>query len=170
MLRWYLVHTKPRGEAVAEANLRRQGYDIYLPRLAHRVLSRYRWRERVQPLFPRYLFLQLAEGSQALAPVQSSMGVSSVVRFGATYAVVPDGIIDELRSRAEPQSGLHRLNRIAPPVPGEAIKITMKPFDGLAGIFERACGNDRVLVLLRLLGQETSLRLPAHAVVPERAA
>ncbi len=30
---WYAVFCKPRGEATAEANLLRQGYNIYLPRL-----------------------------------------------------------------------------------------------------------------------------------------
>ena len=29
MLRWYLIHTKPSGEALAERNLDRQGYDVY---------------------------------------------------------------------------------------------------------------------------------------------
>jgi len=30
---WYLIFTKPRQEEVAYTNLRRQGYQAYLPRL-----------------------------------------------------------------------------------------------------------------------------------------
>jgi hypothetical protein len=33
MLRWYVIHTKWAGETVAESNLQRQGYEVYLPRL-----------------------------------------------------------------------------------------------------------------------------------------
>ncbi|MCI0507213.1 MAG: transcription/translation regulatory transformer protein RfaH, partial [Gammaproteobacteria bacterium] len=30
---WYTVHTKPRQEAIAEENLLRQGFTVYLPRM-----------------------------------------------------------------------------------------------------------------------------------------
>ena len=32
MLRWYLIHTKPLSEVLAQTNLERQGYQVYLPR------------------------------------------------------------------------------------------------------------------------------------------
>ena len=101
MLRWYLVHTKPLSEAIAQANLERQGYQVYLPRLAQSVLGRHPRRERITPLFPRYLFLRLREGSQPLGPVRSSVGVRGVVRFGFRYAVVADDVICRLQARAD---------------------------------------------------------------------
>jgi hypothetical protein len=39
MLRWYLVHTKPSGEASAELNLTRQGYRVYFPRVVQAMCS-----------------------------------------------------------------------------------------------------------------------------------
>ena len=68
MLRWYVVHTKPSCEAVADVNLRRQGYDVYFPRAISGSRRRGRLREHVVALFPRYLFLRLDEGRQPLAP------------------------------------------------------------------------------------------------------
>jgi len=33
MKSWYVIHTKPRNESVAEEHLRRQAFETYLPRI-----------------------------------------------------------------------------------------------------------------------------------------
>jgi transcriptional antiterminator RfaH len=165
--RWYLIHTKASAETLAQVNLERQSYEVYLPRLLQPTLSRGRRRERVVPLFPRYLFLCLQQGVQSLAPVRSSVGVSGVVRFGGHYAEVADGVIQDLRSRADPTTGLHQLRRPAPLKPGTVVHLAAGPFDGLDGIFQRADGAARVVVLLKLLGQDTPVCVPADWIVPE---
>ncbi len=86
---------------------------------------------RAVPLFPGYLFLRLAEGLQALAPVRSSVGVLGVVRFGSCYAVVPDHIIEDLRSRADPATGFHRLTLARSLEAGASVRIAAGPFDGV---------------------------------------
>jgi transcriptional antiterminator RfaH len=168
MLRWYLIHTKPSGETVARENLERQGYEVYLPRVVEPVRRGGLWSERICALFPRYLFLRLIEGTQALAPVRSSFGVSGVVRFGARYAIVADKVVDALRSR-ESGDGVHRLVRPPKPVPGERVRLESGPFEGFEGIFEREAGADRVVVLLNLLGQDAHVRVPASFVIPRLA-
>jgi len=164
MKRWYLVHTKPGGENIAQANLSRQEYEVYLPRVVQPVRRAGRWRERIAALFPRYLFLRLNEGRQSLGPVRSSVGVAGIVRFGFSYAVVPDPIVSGLQAREDPGTGLHRMARPRSLLPGDAVGISAGPFDGLQGIFEREAGADRVIVLLRLLGHEVSVRVPAQFV------
>jgi len=166
LLRWYLIHTKASAEAVAQLNLERQGYEIYVPRLLQARGWRGSRRERIVPLFPRYLFLRLREGCQALAPVRSSTGVSGVVRFGSSYAVVADEVIGGLHSRADPMTGLHRLSGPGKLMRGAAVRLAAGPFDGLEGIFQRQDGEDRAVVLLRLLGQETPVRVPAEWILP----
>jgi len=170
VLRWYLVLTKPRSEAKAKAHLERQGYGVFFPRLRESVLNRGRSVERVAPLFPRYLFSRLNISNQSLAPMRSSVGVSEVVRFGMDYAVVPDAIVDNLMSRADPASGLHVLGRPRVLKPGMSVQVIAGAFDGLDGIFEREDGDERVLVFLKLLGREVSVRVPYADVMPDRAA
>jgi transcriptional antiterminator RfaH len=116
-LRWYLIHTKTTREVVAEANLRRQGYEVYGPRLLRPTRVRGHWVDRVTSLFLRYLFLRFRVGHQGIAPVRSTVGVASIVRFGDDYAVVPDAIVDNLRVRADPESGLHTLHAHSPVEP-----------------------------------------------------
>lgn len=166
MLRWYLVHTKPGREVVARCNLERQGYEVYLPLVLQPVQRRGRWQERVAPLFPRYLFLGLDEGRQPLAPVRSTPGVASVVRYGADYAIVPDHVVRDLRMHADPETSLHRLNHMPEFVPGAAIKVAAGPFTDLEGVFQRHVGNDRVVVLLDILGKAASVRVPYEFVIP----
>ncbi len=164
MLRWYLIHAKPSSEPVAQANLERQGYEVYLPRALQTIRRAGRWHERIVPLFPRYLFLRLNEGRQALAPVRSTVGVAGVVRFGCDYTVVPDRIVRDLRLREDAVSGLHVLHAGPLLVPGSIVRIASGPFDGLDGVFERQAGADRVVVLLRVLGQNASVCVPADSV------
>jgi transcriptional antiterminator RfaH len=157
MPQWYLVCSKPLAEATAQAQLERQGYATYLPRLSQVVRRQQGWVERIGPLFPRYLFLRLDCGRQSLRPVHSTIGVSHVVRFGMHCAVVPEAIVAELRSRADPDTGLHRLRSQNELTAGTIVRITSGPFEGLEAIFERRAGLDRVVVLLNLLGQDASV-------------
>jgi transcriptional antiterminator RfaH len=134
--------------------------------MVHSVRRAGQWRESIAPLFPRYLFLQLDEGREALGPVRSSVGVAGIVRFGASYAIVSERIMAELREREDPQTGLHRLAKRPLLARGAAVHITTGPFEGLEGVFERAAGSDRVVVLLNLLGQDAQVRIPADFVLP----
>jgi transcriptional antiterminator RfaH len=170
MLRWYLVRTKPNAEARAHAHLNRQTYSVYLPQLLQSVPWRGRWRDRIVPLFPGYLFLHLDEGRQPLAPVRSTLGVAGLVRFGESYAIVPDQIVGELRARADPESGMHRLNVPARLSPGESVRIFAGPFAGLEGIYQRETGSDRAIVLLCVLGQTASVGVPVGNVLRRHAA
>jgi transcriptional antiterminator RfaH len=164
MLCWYLIHTKPSGEALAVRNLERQGYEVYFPRVVQTVRRAGKWLERIGPLFPRYLFLRLNEGQQALGPVTFTLGVTGIVRFGTRYKVVPDRVVGDLQARAEPQSGLHRLRCKPKPVPGAAVRVSSGPFDGLEGVFEREAGADRVVVLLKLLGQSAPVCVSVDSI------
>ncbi len=160
---WYLVHTKPLAERTAQVHLERQGYATYLPRLVQTVRRKQRWTESILPLFPRYLFLQLNAG-RSLRPVHSTVGVCNVVRSGACCAVVREEVIAELRARADPVTGLHRLQMAARFTRGTRVRITAGPFCSINGVFERADGDDRVIILLSLLGHEMPIAFPTELV------
>jgi transcriptional antiterminator RfaH len=169
MLGWYLILAKPSVETNAQINLERQNYEVYCPWLLQAVRLAGRWMERIAALFPRYLFVRLAEGRHSLGPVGSTVGVAAIVRFGQQYATVPDEIVQNLqnlRERADPQSGLHRLVRQSPFLPRSPVRITSGPFDGLEGVFERKSGSEHIVVLLKLLGQDAAVRVPAGLGLP----
>jgi transcriptional antiterminator RfaH len=166
---WFLILTKPSAEETASRNLERQGFRVYYPRVLRPALRRGRWVERIVSLFPRYMFVQLDTSRQSLGPIRSTTGVANIVRFGSGVTVVADRIVDALMRRADPASGLHRLASARVFEPGAAVSIVAGAFEGLDGIFERDAGNERVVILLRLLGRQAPVRIPAGFVVPSVA-
>jgi transcriptional antiterminator RfaH len=165
MARWYVIRSKPRCESTAQTHLERQGFRTYFPRILQPTRVRGRWLDRIEPLFPRYLFLQLDVEKQALAPVRSTVGVTDIVRFGAEYATVLDEIVQDLMDSAERETGLHQLRE---PLfeRGVHVRVSEGPFSGLEGAFECHEGEERVLILLEVLGRQTRVRIPIDHVVP----
>ncbi len=90
-LTWLLLYTKPRAEAWADINLRKQGYQTLLPLV--------RSRGAFAPLFPRYLFVGHAE-PQARA-LRGTRGVLYVVHCGERPARVPLDVIADVRGRMD---------------------------------------------------------------------
>lgn len=156
--RWYAVCCKPRQEAVAEENLLRQGFCVYLPRIGIRQHRCGQWRDAVEVLFPRYIFIRLDPLRRSTATVRSTRGVVGLVRFGGQPAAVPDVVMDALLQREDAASGLHQDNR---PLfsAGEAIKLVDGPLSGMEGVFTQQDGDMRVIVLLELLGKANMVKV-----------
>ena len=129
MTNWYTVFCKPRGEQTAEANLTNQGYTVYLPRLLVQLRRAGKCVDRIDPLFPRYLFLKPRDAAQSIAPVRSTLGVAYVVRFGAQPALVSNDLIDALRAREDSTAGVH-VHRPVFKI-GAAVKFVDGPLSGL---------------------------------------
>lgn len=154
---WYVAHTKPRQEQAARENLVRQGYGVYLPQL--KVLKNAGRAQRVgfEPMFPRYLFFQPSSVEQSIAPVRSTHGVTSIVRFGGIPALLP---ADTLRSilAFECRQNAADISELRDLRPGKAVVITTGPLAGLQGLVSMV-SKQRVIVLMRLLGEETRVRV-----------
>lgn len=163
--RWYVVFSKPRQEAVAEKNLCRQGFRVYLPRMQLPRRRRGRWLTVVEPLFPRYLFVYLDTKQTSVAPIRSTYGVTSLVRFAERLAVIPSEVIGALAEGEDKVSGLHAYGR---PLfhQGDPVQFTDGPFAGLQGVFHLEDGDQRAIVLLELLGKLNRIKVPRDWLVP----
>lgn len=157
--RWFAVMCKPRAEGIAQQCLERQGFRTFLPRHSRTSRTAQGMRTRIEPLFPRYLFLRLDPALQSVGPVRSTRGVAQLVQFGTGPCVVPEAVITGIQARIEQDSGLVAL---APPAlrVGTRVRVTQGPLMGLEGIFLARSGTDRVRVLLGLLGSERAVALP----------
>ena len=164
MTRWYVVHTKPGGELMAEGNLLRQGYTVYLPRY----LKRRRHARQIEaikvPLFPRYLFVQLDLQRDRWRPILSTYGVSNIVAFGRGPAAVPEGVVEAIKRR-EQDDGLVRVSLDDRLKPGERVRITSGALLDRLGFFQGRSDNDRVVVLLDLLGRKLNVTLSDESVM-----
>ncbi|MCK9530526.1 MAG: transcription/translation regulatory transformer protein RfaH [Gammaproteobacteria bacterium] len=164
--RWFVVYTKPRSEALAYEHLQRQGFMAYLPRIRQPQHVRGAWRKVISPLFPRYLFVRLRPGVQDISPLRSTRGVTTLVRFGDRLAMMPPGMVEALRACEDPKEGMHMAER-ALFTTGEPVRIMRGAFAGLEGVFHAASGEERVVILLRILGRDASpVTLPMSHVEP----
>lgn len=155
---WYAVYTRPRQERIALPNLERQGFECFLP-MAENPYQRRTWEKpRVEPLFPRYMFLHAVPEEQNLAAVRSTRGVVGLVRSGFELIRVPDRIIAVIRARITPETGLVRLEP-APVEEGDAVRVFDGPFAGAVGILKERCSQTRSILLLKMLGREATVEV-----------
>lgn len=153
--RWHVVQSKPKAEREACEQLRRQGFVVALPEL---IRPRKRW----EALFPRYMFLQPGSSEQSIAPVRSTLGVSQLVRFGNKPATVANDVVAASLAMAAHMSGqdevlVHGL------LAGAAVEVTDGPLKGMQAMVT-ASAQDRVLILLDIMGREVQVQVQARAV------
>jgi transcriptional antiterminator RfaH len=163
MISWFAVHTHPQAEAKALVNLSRQGYQAYLPRCRVRV-SHARRREIVlRPLFPRYLFAGLDRAVMPWRPIRSTFGVAGLVHAGGEPAAVPEVVIIKLQE----QEAAGAFDLLSPQQllrVGELVRVTEGAFEDMVGRLIELRDQDRVVVLLDLLGRVVPAQLRATAV------
>jgi len=159
---WYVVSCKPRQELQAQENLRRQGFEVYLPRLKVRQRRRDRWVESVQVLFPRYLFVHVDRAAQSTASIRSTRGAVGLVRFGAEPATVPNRVIAAIIERED--AGLD--DDLQPAFQsGDPVRMLEGPFAGMDGIFASADGEKRAVLLIELLGKTNRVRVDRDWII-----
>ena len=155
-MHWFAVQSKPRQEQVAQEHLQRQDFETYLPMLSVRRQRRGQWQTVVEPLFPRYLFIQIDINQQSLAPVRSTRGVAQLVRFGHLLHAVPDSVIAYLKQQ-ESAATATREDDALPFKAGDQVRLLEGPFAGLTGVYTATTANERALLLVELLGRENEL-------------
>jgi transcriptional antiterminator RfaH len=143
---WYVVQTKPRQEFRALEQLQNQCYSCFLPTLQVKKIHRGKVSAVVEPLFSRYLFIQLDTAVSNWAPLRSTRGVSKLVAFGERFATLADAAVERLRNAPQ----ITALSLFAS---GEKVEITGGPFAGIEGIYQMADGEARAMVLIELISQ-----------------
>ena len=163
--RWYVVHAQPQGEVRADVNLRRQGFETYVPRYLRTRRHARRADVVARPLFPRYLFVKFDLDRDRWRAINSTFGVSHLVCVGDEPVAVPHGVVEEIRSR-EDGDGYVTIGLAAGLRPGSEVRLIDGLFAESQGIIDRTDGDRRVAVLLELLGREVRVFVPAAVVAP----
>lgn len=163
MRHWHVVQTQPNAEARALANLRRQGYEAYLPRFR-------KWRRHARkaqvvaaPLFPRYLFVRLDAARERWRAVLSTFGVSTLICRGGMPAPVPEGIVEAIMAREDSQEFVD-LTRQAAFKPGDAVRVVAGPFADCIAQFQGLSASERVVLLLDILGRKLRIEVGRDSV------
>ena len=166
MYQWYLAHTHVRAEQKASVHLRRQGFGVYLPQYeAQRNHARRRdWIKK--PLFPCYLFVGLDLARDRWRAVHSTVGVRSLLSAGDQPLALPPEVIEEIRAR-EDSRGFVMLGGGCSYHRGDRVRVTEGPFVDTAGLFDYQSDEERVVILLDLLGRQVKASVPLRAIMPD---
>ena len=161
MTRWYVVNTHPHQEGRADANLRRQGFESWLPKLG-KTRRHARRVEQVQvPLFPGYLFVRLSPRLQHWRSINSTFGVRHLLCTHDQPAPISDSFVEALQQTMG-EDGLVAMPKGAFRV-GDKVRLITGPFADMVATLIRAADGERVAILLNVLGREV------QAIVSRRA-
>ncbi|HER26028.1 MAG TPA: transcriptional activator RfaH [Rhodospirillales bacterium] len=163
MKRWYVVRTHAMAEEKANFNLTRQGYNSYLPRYLKRRSHARRVCWAPQPLFPRYLFVRMDTRTTQWRAIRSTFGVSHFICQGDEPSPAPDGVVEKIMA-SENDKGYVGLNRETRFRKGQAVEIADGPMAEASAIFDCVDDNDRVTLLMDLMGRRLRVRVPLEAI------
>jgi transcriptional antiterminator RfaH len=163
MKTWFLIYCKPRQDVRAEENLIRQGFHVFRPTI-NVAKAKIGCEDSIfcESLFPRYVFINVNPEVQSIAPVLSTFGVASFVKFGDQYATVSERLINEIKFNAETQARMVGSREAIKE--GDEIYLNGCGFDQVKAIYCNPCGNMRALILMNIMGKETKLSASVEAI------
>ena len=156
MIRWYVIHSRPRKEAFLRERLRIQNIEVFLPSIRVRPVNPRARKE--QPFFPGYLFVHVDLEKIPSSEFRRMSGSHGLVCFGGEPAHLGDALLREIQKQVEQitDSANNYVDRFRP---GDLVVINEGPFATYKAMYDcRLSGSDRVHVLLNLL-QDQKIRL-----------
>ena len=162
-LAWYCLRSQPKHEHIAAIHLRKySAVEVFSPRIRFQRprLKGKAW--MTEALFPGYLFARF-DLAERWREIQYSHAVRGILRFGEKYAMVPAGMISQLRELMGPEE----LSVIEPALEeGHPVVVSEGAFLGLQTVITSYLpAKDRVKVLMNLMGREMEVELPVSSVI-----
>ena len=160
---WYCVRSKPKSEHLAAAHLFKQGgFEVFCPRIRFEKATRRGKVWFVEALFPGYLFARF-DLMKDLRLVRATSAVVGVLHFRDFYPVLSPKTIEELRleiGEDEPKTIEGTISE------GDEVLVTEGAMTGLVALVTKLLpGQERVSILLELLGQEREANIALRSVV-----
>lgn len=158
---WFLAQIKPNSHNIAERNLTRQGFRIFLPMQEETKCARGKFTTQMRPLFPGYLFVALDLLQSGWRVVNSTYGITRIVNLGKEPTPVPLDLVSQLMLRCD------REGKLLPPKllkPGDEVTLNKGPFANFAATIESIAPDKRIWVLIELMGAQTRVAVSADHV------
>lgn len=162
---WYVAYTHASSENKASDHLRRQGFEVYLPR-TRRWRRHARRREAVLgPLFPRYLFVGFDITQVRWRSIFSTVGVSTLLCNGDVPITVPSNVVEQIRF-AEDAGVFDESSTLGGMRPGDQVRVMQGPFTDVIARLQSLVSSQRVRILIELLGRQVPTVVDVHEIEP----
>ena len=160
-MNWYLLQTKPNAYVTACENLRRQGFDVFLPFVTKTTKKNGKFLDIKSPLFPGYLFMGTLMDTIPWKSINSTRGISKVVTLDGVYRSICARVIDGLQSRCNEDSIIQKFNDLAL---DDRAKIERGPFSEFISTVDQITDDQRAWVLIDLLQQQIRVEVSLDSV------
>ena len=148
---WHLLSIKPNCHKIAEDNLTRQGFNVFFPKHIVTVRNRNRFLDRLQPLFPGYVFAEVSKHSYDVTVLNNTRGVNKIVSSTGNYYPLKTAFIESLRIHCDKNEIFSCETNFKL---GDQVKIESGPFTSFIAKIVGAQSHSRVELLLEFLGAE----------------
>ena len=98
MINWFVAHTHPLKESIAQQHLLEQGFEVYLPRFKKTRRHARKVEEVLAPLFPRYIFIGMDIERARWRSVNGTRGISYLLTNDDYPTMMPNHVIQNLKS------------------------------------------------------------------------
>ena len=120
-----------------------------------------RFSNSLRPFFPGYMFVGVETKKSPWRSINNTLGVSKLVMFNGQPKSIPENLILGLKIRCDASGKMLPSKNLKT---GDKIKILKGPFAHFNATIETIDASERIWALMRLMGQETRIRLNPEKV------
>ena len=158
---WFILQFKSNSHHQAAKNLNRQGFETFLP--LHDATSRKlsRFINTSKPLFPGYMFIKFDRVESDWHKINNTYGVSRLITFNSILKSIPTKFIDSLMKRYDLSGKLLPIQKLKK---GDQVTFSKGPFANFVATVEKYEDDQRIWVLMDLMGRKTKTQTSADAL------
>ena len=162
---WIVVRVKPNQDKVATINLERQGFEFFQPTFKTMSRVQNKFKEIIKPVFPGYIFIAINLEEKNWYKINNTRGISRIIVFGNEIPLIHCQLIEELKHRFS----LNNTPKAVDPFEvGMNAEITNGPFAQLIGQIEEIDADQRIWILLDILGTQTRVSINKLNLIPQK--
>ena len=160
---WFILQFKPNAHYQANKNLNQQGFETFLPLNNTTSRNASRFINANRPLFPGYMFITFDRTESKWHKINNTYGVSRLVTFNSTLKSIPDIFVNNLMKRYNLSGNLLPIKKLKK---GDQVKLLKGPFANFAATVEKYEDDQRIWVLMDLMGRVTKIHTSSDALQP----
>ena len=153
---WIVARNKPNQDKIALINLERQNFEFFQPTFKTMSRVQNKFKEIIKPVFPGYIFVAINLEEKNWHKINNTRGISSIIVFGNEIPLIHCELIKELQHRFSLNSSPKAVD---PFEIGMNAEITNGPFAQLIGKIDEIDADQRIWILLDILGNQTRVSI-----------
>ena len=158
---WFILQFKPNSHHQAAKNLKRQGFETFLPLTDMTSRKASQFVNTTRPLFPGYMFITFNRANTEWHKINNTYGVSRLVTFNSILKSIPTALIDNLMKRYDLSGKLMPMQKLKK---GDKVKVLNGPFANFIATVETYETDQRIWILMDLMGRKSKIQTQSDTI------